>query len=106
MAKPQSQKHGNQIAGLQGQKRKNKPWDQIPSDELLDKLESTGKRRPDLAEREARAKETGHRKDYAYKQVDPRKATKADVQECAKDYRADAEKDENHLTIIGLQNVV
>ena len=89
---------------MQGQKRKNKPWDEIPSDELLDKFESTGERRPDLAERETCAQKTGHRKECAHKEVDPRKATKAGVQQCPKDYRADAENKENHLTRSGPEN--
>jgi 2,4-dienoyl-CoA reductase-like NADH-dependent reductase (Old Yellow Enzyme family) len=97
MTKPQSSKHGSQIAHLQGQKRKNKPWDQIPYDERPDEFEGDRKR-PDLAERELRAHKTRRRKGYAHKEVDPRKATKADLEECAKDYRADAEKYENHLT--------
>ena len=82
---------------MHGEKRKNKPWDQIPYDERSDILERRAKGR-DLAEREAYAQKTGHRKDYAHKEVGPQKMTKADVQECAKGYRADAEKDENHLT--------
>jgi hypothetical protein len=75
MAKPHSQKHSSEVARLQGQKRKNKPWDQIPYDERLDKFK-TKRERLDLAEREARAKKTGHRKNYAHKEVDSRKATK------------------------------